>query len=863
MAVSISKITFEHHHFPLGIAECKPRISWRFAGDASDWQQSSYDLEVERGPDFSQCRAFNYTSSQSLLVDWPDAPLSEAEAARIRVRAHGLNGQPSTLWSKWATVETGLLDSSWEGVVPITSAGSEKNTDQPKPPLYFRKSFDVPSNIACARLYITGLGIYEAELNGKRVGDHVLAPGWQSYHHRHVYDTYDVTDLLTSGGNAIGVTVGEGWWAGRMSYGGGQRNIYGNAIGVLSLLVITLSDGTKLKVATDSTWKASHGPTVASEIYNGETYDARLEQGFQGWSTHDFEGTSWSKTQELPPLKGRLVPPDQPPVRRNSEVKPCTIFKSPSGRTLIDFGQNLVGWLRIRVDGPRGTAIKLHHAEVLEHGELATRALRTAVATDTVHLSGEGPLLWQPKFTFHGFRYAQVDGWPEETPLDETSIAAVVVHTDLEQTGWFECSNDLLNQFYSNVRWSMKGNFVSIPTDCPQRDERLGWTGDAHAFGPTSNFLYDTCGFWKSWHTDVWHEMSRKGDMVVPHYVPVVPKDDKPVPTSVWGDVTVGNPWNIYMSFGDVQLLEDHLPQAQGWIDVGIPRNEVGLWDRNTFQYADWLDPLAPPDAPGDATTNKHLVSDAYLIRMTEILSNIADILGRDNLAEKYRAQHSQLRQEFHKAWTVDGALVNRTQTAYALAVAFDLLTDAKELATATRTLRQVIKENDFLVGTGFAGTPPLGVALRKIDATEDFYQMLLQTRVPSWLYQVVQGATTTWERWDSLLPDGSVNPGEMTSFNHYAFGSVADWMNQVIGGLAPAQPGWKVTSIAPVPGGGITNAKCRYLSPYGEVSSEWHVDDSGFHLCVRVPPNTQAEVRLPGSKDILVVGSGCHDFHK
>ncbi|KAB5559706.1 bacterial alpha-L-rhamnosidase-domain-containing protein [Coniochaeta sp. 2T2.1] len=860
MSVSIDRLTFEHHRFPIGIAESKPRISWKFDGDASEWRQSGYDIEVMRGPESGRVDTFSVNSDQSLLVPWPDSPLAEAEAASVRVRAHGLDGQPSTPWSEWTTVETGLLDSSWEGVLPITCS-APTDVDLPKPPLYFRKSFSVPPNTASARLYITALGIYEAELNGKRVGDHVLAPGWQSYHFRHVYDTYDVTELLASGENAIGVTVGEGWWSGRMGYAGGQQNIYGDRIGLLSLLVVTLADGTKVRIATDSTWQCSKGPTVASEIYNGETYNARLEGIIRGWSTCEFNSSSWDSTRELPPLRGKLVPPDQPPVRRISEIKPQTIFKSPSGRTLVDFGQNMVGWLRIKVDGPQGTVITLRHAEVLEDGELATRALRHAAATDVIHLSGEGPLTWEPKFTFHGFRYAEVDGWPEETPLD-ASLAAVVVHTDLEQTGWFECSHPLLNQFYSNVRWSMKCNFVSIPTDCPQRDERLGWTGDVHAFGPTSNFLYDTCGFWKSWHKDVWHEMAREGRMVVPHFVPIIPKDDKPVPTSVWGDVTVGNPWNIYMSFGDVELLEDHIPQAQGWIDVGIPRNEAGLWDRDTFQYADWLDPLAPPDSPGEATTDKHLVSDAYLIQMTHILSNIARCLGRDSLAEQYQAQCSQLKQEFHKAWTTNGALKDRTQTAYALAIAFDLLPSAHELSGAVTTLRQIISDNGYLVGTGFAGTPPLGTALREVGATEDFYRMLLQTRVPSWLYQVVQGATTTWERWDSLLPDGSVNPGEMTSFNHYAFGSVADWMNRVIGGLAPLEPGWKVASIAPVPGGGLTRAECRFLSPYGEVSSAWQVDGEGFHLSVRVPPNASAKVTLPERSDSVMVGSGAHEFH-
>jgi len=855
-AVTISQVSFEHHRTALGIAETKPRISWRFDGDVLDWEQTDYEVEITRS---GKTANFPVKSSDSIYVPWPDAPLGEAESAMVRVRANG--GQSSTPWSEWVSVETGLVDGGWKEVQPITGDVGQRGGDQAKRPIYFRKAFELPSKIETARLYITGLGIYEAEINGERVGNHVLAPGWQSYDNRHVYDTYDVTQLLKEGVNAIGAVVGEGWYSGRLGWVAGQRNVFGDKIGLLSLLVVTLENGTKIRIPSDNTWKSSGGPVITSEIYNGELYDATLETNIKGWSLSAFDSGDWNATSTLPALKGRLASPDQPPIRRVQEIQPQRIFKSPKGETLVDFGQNLAGWLRVKVDGPAGTTVVIRHAEVLEkNGEISTGPLRDAMARDTLVLSGKGELIWEPKFTYHGFRFAQISGWPANTPLHKDALTAIVVHTDMEQTGWWESSNQLLNQFHSNVRWSMKGNFMSLPTDCPQRDERLGWTGDAHQFGPASNFFYNTAGFWKGWHRDVWSEMANSGKMQPPHFIPNLPSEDN-WPTAIWGDVVVGNPWNVFQWFGDVALLEDHLPQAQNWIDIGIPRNNVGLWNRDAFQYGDWLDPLAPPWDAHAATTHPVLVADAYLVYMTSILSTIAKVLHKDDLVQKYEEQHLQLREQFHQAWVHQGALANHTQTAYALALAFDLLVDETEHKNAVSSLRSIIADNKYLVGTGFAGTPALGTALRKFGATEDFYKMLSQTSVPSWLYQVVQNATTTWERWDSLLADGSVNNGGMTSFNHYAFGSVADWMHTVIGGIGPAEPGWKRITFSPIPGGDVTSAKAKFLSPYGEVSSSWSVTSSGFRLEIQVPPNTKGYVILPGSGKEILVGSGRHYF--
>ncbi|KAK7420396.1 hypothetical protein QQX98_002819 [Neonectria punicea] len=861
MAVSISQVSFEHHRSALGISETEPRISWRFDGTVSNWEQSAYNLEITRSS-AGKPTIHTFNSSDSLFVAWPEEPLTTAEQASVRVRAHGNFGQSSTPWSDWVTVETGLLSSDdWAGAVPI-AAKRKTEKGKAKRPVYFRKEFPIDESIQSARLYITSLGLYEAEINGQRVGDAVLTPGWQSYNHRHAYDTYDVTELVKEGRNTIGVVVGEGWFLGRLAWDG-KREFWGDTVGLLSLLTVTLENGTTVAIPTDTSWSANLGPIVSSEIYDGETYDSRLEADIEGWSSSSFSDDDWLATKELSSLKGSLSPPDGPPVRKLEERQPDTIFKSPSGKKIIDFGQNLVGWIRLTVDGPRGTNITLHHAEVLQDGELALGPLRSAKATDSLILHGNGTQTWEPHFTFHGFRFVQADGWPDDTPLTADAITAVVVHSDLEQTGWFECSNHLLNEFHANVRWSMKGNFLSIPTDCPQRDERLGWTGDAHAFGPTANFLYNTAGFWRGWHKDVWSEMQRNKSMIVPFYVPTLPPNGESTAAAYWGDVAVANPWNLYRCSGDVDVLKEQSYQASGWIDVGVPRNDDGLWNRSSFQFGDWLDPKAPPDSPGDATTAQHLVADAYLVRMTEVLANISSAIGEKSKADEYRRRHSELRTEFQKAWIEDGELANCTQTAYALAIEFGLYTDDTEREEAAKTLRSLIAKNDYLVGTGFAGTPALGPALRSIGATDDFYKMLLQTEVPSWLYQVVQNGTTTWERWDSLLANGSLNSGEMTSFNHYAFGSVADWIHQSIGGLAPAEPGWKVAKVAPRPGGNITSADTRFVSGYGEVRVQWWIDEDEYRLNLWVPPNSKARVSLPKGGEAEEVGSGYYEYRQ
>lgn len=665
MAVSISAVSFEHHRQALGIAESRPRVSWRFEGDAADWEQSAYDLEITRGPDGVPKLYNTIDSAESVLVPWPDEALSSAESARVRVRSLDREGQTWTDWSDYFSVETGLLSSEdWAGAVPI-AAERATEVDSAKRPVLFRKGFDVDAEVASARLYITALGLYVAELNGERIGDHQLAPGYMSYQFRHTYDTYDVANLIQQGSNAIGITIGEGFWAGRFGFNG-QRNIWGDTLGVQALLVVTLKDGSTLTVKTDpnSDWRATaDGPIISSNIYDGEVYD--FSEEIPNWSTGDFDDSSWLGVKELPALQGRLTSPDAPPMRKLIELEPQSISTTQSGKTVIDFGQNLVGWLNISVSGPAGTNVTFRHAEVLlPDGDIATEPLRTAKQTDTVILAGNSTISWEPHFTYHGFRYVEVTGWPtESTSLDASSIRAHVVFSDMERTGYFDSSHDLLNKFHENVIWSMRGNFLGVPTDCPQRDERLGWTGDAHAFAPTANYLYDASGFWRAWLRDVWSEVDSDPEKAAPEIVPTnlleVRSGSFPRrPVAVWGDVIVGNPWALFLTTGDLGMLEEQYEGARTWVDQGIPRNEAGLWNRSTFQYGDWLDPKAPESDPAGATTHKYLIADAYLIHVTRLLSNISAALGRVDESERYASDRSEVVSAFHDAWIVSISLL-------------------------------------------------------------------------------------------------------------------------------------------------------------------------------------------------------------
>src|SRR5436309_2445546 len=511
--LTIAAVRFEHRRDTLGMGEAQPRLSWIVGTKAAGWRQAGYEIEAYGSDGELREQTGRVESDHSVLVSWPFTPLSSRERLTVRVRAWGVDGRPSA-WSVLYPVEAGLLHAD-DWTARFVTPNWEEDTTRPQPCPLLRREFDVHAGVTRARLYVTALGVYEAQLNGTSVGDHVLDPGWTSYDHRLRYQTFDVTGLLHEGRNALGAMLGDGWYRGRLGFNGGRRNIYGDRLALLAQLEIDYADGTTERIVTDETWHAARGPILASDIYDGETYDARMER--PGWSAPGYDDHDWGGVRQQSRDLATLVAPSGPPVRRTELVAPVAITTSPTGRTIVDFGQNLVGRLRLTLHGQAGQMVTLRHAEVLENGELCTRPLRLAQATDRYTLRGDGVETWEPRFTFHGFRYAEVESWPGTLQVGD--LRAVVCHSDLERTGWFECSNPLINRLHENVVWSMRGNFLSIPTDCPQRDERLGWTGDIQIFAPTASYLYDCAGFLTSWLGDLAAEQAAAGG-VVPVVVP-------------------------------------------------------------------------------------------------------------------------------------------------------------------------------------------------------------------------------------------------------------------------------------------------------------------------------------------------------
>ncbi|KAF4202154.1 hypothetical protein CNMCM8927_000583 [Aspergillus lentulus] len=848
----IIALRFEHHPSGLGVHSSSPRISWTFSAiDESirDWKQCQYEIAVQRqtGPPAHLV----VQSAESSLVAWPSTPLQSREQAQVRVRVRGSWMDRATgcahsdwsAWSSWATVECSLLSSQDWTAMPISSPSVLVSPQEPLRPLLFRKAFVLPSafgSVYHARLYITAFGVYRAYLNGTQIGDHEMAPGWTSYHHRLAYQVFDVGSLITTkGDNVLCIEVAEGWFAGRLGFGGGRRYIYGDRIAVMAQLEVGGLAAERFQVVSDESWKCHPSPIVSSEIYNGEIYDARAEVGDWNQDGPLYIDADWETVSVLAFPRARLYAPNAPPARITDQLTPKRLFTTPSGRKIVDFGQNLVGKLLIHsITLPVNATVSFTHAEVMEDGELGTRPLRGAQSVDTVVSSGRPLIDWSPKYTFRGFRFVQVDGWdPETEQFWQTNIRALVIHTDFKRTGRFECSNMAINQLHQNACWSMRGNFLSIPTDCPQRDERLGWTGDIQVFGPSATFLYDCIGMLSEWLEDVACEQSE-------HYgVPplVVPN----VLDQVWPSI----------------------PQALGSVeakmDCGIP--SYGNWATGSI-------PRRPPDEPGDCRTSGALVADAYLVHATSRMADIASVLERKTESTHYSCKAQRLRALFQDRYiTHSGLIVGDSQTAYSLAIVFGLLSTKHQLDTASRQLAARVRMAKFRVATGFAGTPIILRALTDTDNLSLAYRMLLEDHCPSWLYPITMGATTIWERWDSMLPNGSINPGEMTSFNHYALGSVVSWLHETVGGLRPLQAGWQTTLVSPQPGGSLTHAAVLYESVYGLWSCQWKVvhdedRDGAVILCLDlvVPPNCQAVVKVRTAEDGSSsleenVGSGNH----
>jgi alpha-L-rhamnosidase len=712
-----------------------------------------------------------------------------------------------------------------------------------------------PREVVSAVLAATAHGIYEARINGRPVTDSVLNPGWTAYEWRLQVQRFDVTDLLDAGTDELRLEVqlGNGWYRGDFGFEGASAN-YGTDLGFLAELMITYRDGTNQTIATDSQWTARASDTTSNSLYRGQTIDARLRR----------QPTAELAVRTVDYDPATLLDQVGPLIIRQETIKPTAIWTSPTGKTLLDFGQNLVGWIRLRVHGEAGERVVLRHAEVLEHEELGTRPLRAAIATDTFVLSGDDEV-FEPTFTFHGFRYAEITGFPGEVTADD--LEAVVVHSDMTRIGWFECSHKGVNQLVSNSIWGQKGNFLDVPTDCPQRDERLGWTGDIAAYAATAAYQFDVADFLHKWLLDVAEETRHNG--YVPYVVPDVLKyahfqQDFENPfqgaCAIWGDAAVWVPQALWNAYGDLERLGAHYPGMVQHLQSVEPRlSDTGLWDRDQ-QLGDWLDPDASPHQPADAKADKGVVATASFYRSVAFTAETARILGKTADAARWTTLADKIKTGFGTHYVNDdGTILSDCATVYALAICFGLLDDT-HAATAGDRLAHVVAARDYKVTTGFAGTPFVTWALSQTGHIDHAYRLLLEEECPSWLYPVNMGATTIWERWDSMLPDGTINPGDMTSFNHYALGAVADWIYQVIAGIQPSSPGYDTIRLAPTPGPGLDWAKGALETRRGRVECGWRRIENGYMIEVVVPEGIPAELRLPDGT-VQMIPPGSHTY--
>ncbi|MFN8487485.1 MAG: glycoside hydrolase family 78 protein [Caldilineaceae bacterium] len=863
-------LTCEYFTNPLGIDVRAPRLSWKSSAAQRSTQQTAYQIRVV-GPNTANVLwdSGKVLVDASVHVPYAGATLQPGQRCEWRVRVWDQNDAVSP-WSESAFWEMGLLEpSNWQA--DWITPDWDEDISQPQPASFLRRTFQTAGDIVKARIYATSLGVYELRLNGERVGDAVLTPGWTTYEHRLQYQTYDVTALVRNGDNALGALLGDGWYRGYMGFEG-RRNNYGDKLALLVQLQLTYADGRIEIVGSDTQWRAARGPILMADLYMGETYDARLEKN--GWDQVGYADSDWQLVRVLDHPKNMVVTQVGPFVRRHEQIRPVRKLQSPKGEMIFDFGQNMVGWVQLRVRGPAGAIVTIRHTEVLDQqGNFYTENLRSAKQTVQYTLKGtpDSDEVFEPHFTFQGFQFIAVEGFPGEPTLD--NFTGIVLHSETPPIGTFACSNPLINQLQHNIVWGQKGNFVDVPTDCPQRDERLGWTGDAQAFIGTACFNMNVAAFFTKWLRDLTADQQPNGSVsfVVPDIMARRPPGEFSVfggnGAAAWSDAAVICPWTLYLHYGDTRLLTEQYTSMAKWVNYIREHADADFIWRKGFQFGDWLDYRGPFALMPSPVTNSELVATAFFAYSTTLLAQIAQILGKTEDAATYTALADNVKAAFNAEFvSANGRVGPNSQTAYVLALHFDLLPEAARPAAAAR-LAEIVRNNNYHLTTGFVGTPYLCHVLSRYGQTDVAYELLNQESYPSWLYPVKKGATTIWERWDGIKPDGSFQDAGMNSFNHYAYGAIGEWLYRVVAGIEidPAEPGYKHIFFQPQPGGGLTSVRATLDSPYGPVAAAWELTANDFRLNVTVPPNTHATVRLPAQAlaDVteggqpLVIGNG------
>jgi len=735
-------------------------------------------------------------------------------------------------------------DSSWPGAEEVAGQpwhGPPPVADLARVPApYLRKDFTVAGKVKRATVYVTALGTYELRLNGRRVSQDVLAPGWTEFRKRVHYQTYEVTQQLTAGPNAIGAILGDGWYASDLAHLA-RRNFYGGNPRFLAQLVIELADGSTQLVTSDATWKAAYGPILHADLLMGCEYDAR--RAMPGWDRPGFRDTDWQPVVVDSQAKTiRIQAAVADPSRIINELPALKLTEPRPGCWTFDLGQNMVGWVRLKVPGgTAGQRLTVRHAEMLNaDGTLYTAALRSCPATDFYQLSGRPGETLEPYFTFHGFRYVEVRGLTSKPALD--AVTGIVVHTPLRRTGNFECSSAPLNQLYSNIIWGQKGNYLEVPTDCPQRDERMGWTGDTQFFAPTAAYNFDVAAFFTRWLQTCEDNQNPNGSF--PHVVPDIMGGGG---STAWGDAALLCTYHIYRAYGDTRVVAERFAAMERYMQWLAGKTTNGI--SSVGGFGDWL------NAGGGA--QKEVIDTAYHAHLARIMAEMATAIGRDADAKRYAKLHDDVKAAFARQFVkTDGSLEGCSQTGYALAFSMDLLPSGMR-ALATARFVDEIKKFDWHLATGFIGTPRLLPALSAAGRDDIAYRLLLTDTYPSWLFPVKNGATTMWERWNGWTPDKGFGDVGMNSFNHYAFGAVGEYLYGGVGGIQAASPGYKTITLRPAIGEGLTWAKTSFDSIHGRIASHWQRDGTQLSLHVTIPINTTATVHVPAKDAVTVTESG------
>ncbi|NQT27749.1 family 78 glycoside hydrolase catalytic domain [candidate division KSB1 bacterium] len=846
---------------PVGIDVKNPRMSWEILSEKRNTRQTAYAIQyasslqkLEEVEDLLW--NVKVESDRSIHVVYDGPALKSRDRVYWQVKVWDNHGGVSD-WSDPSFWEMGLLkDSDWSA--KWIESNITEDTLISQPAQYFRKEFRLDKSVQSAKLYITSHGLYESFLNDQLIGDQVFTPGWTSYNKRLQYQVYDVTELIEQGSNAMGVTLGDGWYRGFLGWSD-NRNVYGKKLALLAQLEIIYEDGSREIIRTDKSWKATNdGPIILSEIYMGEMYDARKEM--EGWAASQFDDSAWGKVKVTKLPKNHLVASFGPPVKKIETIKPIKIIPKQNGSYIFDMGQNMVGWVQLKVKGQRGSTITIRHTEALDKdGNFYTENLRAAKQTIQYTCKGNEEEIFEPHFTFQGFRFVEMTGYPGKPDLE--SITGIVIHSDMLSTGNFVCSDSLINQLQHNIQWGLKGNFLDVPTDCPQRDERMGWTGDAQVFAPTACFNVDAASFYTKWSVDLALDQTEDGK--VTDVVPDVLNGGGG--HTGWADAGVIVPWTVYLNYGDERILQNQYESMKEWVhymESKAEDNYLWLYD---WHYGDWLSYDASSPSYMGAYTAIDLIATAYFAYSTDLLGRIAQVLDKPEEAEEYQNLSKKIKQAFQDEYvTQNGRLIADTQTAYTLALSMKLVPEAMIEKVAWNLNYSVHMFRH--ITTGFLGTPRICQTLSDFGYVDTAYMLLNRKEYPSWLYPVTMGATTIWERWDGIKPDSTFQDAGMNSLNHYAYGAIGKWLYSTVAGIDvdEVNPGYKHIIIKPQPGGGLTHAKAEIKTMYGLASSSWQIDGDQITLTVTIPPNTTASVYPPVDEfdDVRIDGESLPEWN-